>query len=442
MPAQPPNGVDVETEERPVASRRLLMLAAGVGVLAGTLGIIFHLAVDRLLHWPGWVLDHPAWPLPLRWIALLLGILALIRASRWLVRRFAPETAGSGIPQIEGALEDRMPLRWRQVLPAKLLGGIAALGAGLVLGREGPTMHMGGAAGGMVAERGRCHPEDRRTLIAAGAAAGLAAAFNAPLAAVLFTIEETRRQVPYAFGRYHAIILAACLAALLTERVGGVGPDLALPEAADVPLAAYPLFPLLGAAIGAYGVLFNRGLIGALGAIGGWGERRRLLVETLLAAALAGGFMAMPALTGGGESLVARLAGAHTSTSLLFLLLLLRTAATLVCYAIGTPGGIFAPMLALATIGGLLFAHLVNLIAPAAGLPPVSFAIAAMGGLFAATVRAPLVGVVLVLELTGAYSLLLPALLTCLAASLTAQRLGGRPIYEQLLERLLPGARP
>ena len=302
-------------------------------------------------------------------------------------------------------------------------------------------MHMGGAAGMAVAERAGCGDDDRHTLLAAGAAAGLAAAFNAPLAAVLFTIEETRRQVPYAFGRYHAIILAACLATFLTEHVAGVGPDLTLPGATGVPIAAYILFPFLGAAIGAFGVLFNHGLLAGLALVGGWAERHRVMAELVIAAAIAAAFMTLPALTGGGEHLVTQLAADDLGPATLLALLALRTLATLASYAIGTPGGIFAPMLALATIGGLLVGSGLDSVFPEAGASTTSFAIAAMGGLFAATVRAPLVGVVLVLELTGAYALLLPALLTCLTASLTAERLGGRPIYEMLLERAL-AARP
>lgn len=435
MPAFPHRHGHAHGRSHPDA--RLYVLAALVGVAAGGLGVGFHQALDALMTWPGMVTSRTDWPILLRWTVLVGGIFALVRGSRWLVRRFAPEAAGSGIPQIEGALEGQMSLRWRRVLPVKLLGGLAALGAGLVLGREGPTMHMGGAAAAAVAERARCGDEDRRTLIAAGAAAGLAAAFNAPLAAVLFTIEETRRQVPYAFGRYHAIIIAACIATFITDRVAGTGPDLVLPDATDVPLAAYLMFPLLGMALGGYGVLFNRGMLAALRVVGGWGERHRVLAEIVLAAALAAAFIGLPSLTGGGEVLVSQLAGDVTAPATLLLLLVLRTFATLASYAIGTPGGIFAPMLALATLAGLLVGHGLEALWPDAGVAPVSFAIAAMGGLFAATVRAPLVGVVLVLELTGAYPLLLPALLTCVAASLTAERLGGRPIYEMLLDRAL-----
>jgi CIC family chloride channel protein len=184
-------------------------------------------------------------------------------------------------------------------------------------------------------------------------------------------------------------------------------------------------------------VLFNRGMLMALDTVGGWAERHRVRAEIVLAGVLAAAFLGLPAVTGGGEVLVSQLAGDATAPTTLLLLLVLRTFATLASYAIGTPGGIFAPMLALATLAGMLVGHGLEALWPDAGVAPVSFAIAAMGGLFAATVRAPLVGVVLVLELTGAYALLLPALLTCLAGSLTAERLGGRPIYEMLLERAL-----
>jgi CIC family chloride channel protein len=122
------------------------------------------------------------------------------------------------------------------------------------------------------------------------------------------------------------------------------------------------------------------------------------------------------------------------------LVVVLRFVMTMASYATGVPGGIFAPILSLATAFGLSFGLLLSGLLPLPEGTETAFAVAAMGGLFAATVRAPLVGVVLVAELTGAYSILVPAILTCLFANLVAEWLGGRPIYQVLLERTLARA--
>ena len=144
-----------------------------------------------------------------------------------LTRYLAPETAGSGVPEVEGALEGVREVRWRRVLPVKFVGGVLGLSSGLVGGREGPTIHIGASIGAALAEWLRLDRMDLHTLLAAGAAAGLAAAFNAPLAAVLFVIEETRKQFRYTFRSYVAVIVASAGSAFGMELVGGAAPQLA-----------------------------------------------------------------------------------------------------------------------------------------------------------------------------------------------------------------------
>ncbi|VFS72092.1 H(+)/Cl(-) exchange transporter ClcA [Kluyvera cryocrescens] len=159
----------------------VLLSAAVVGTLVGMVGVAFEHAVNWVqnvrIGTLAQVADHwfIVWPLAF----ILSALLAMV--GYWLVRRFAPEAGGSGIPEIEGALEELRPVRWWRVLPVKFVGGMGTLGAGMVLGREGPTVQIGGNIGRMVGDIFRQRGEEsRHTLLATGAAAGLSAAFNAP----------------------------------------------------------------------------------------------------------------------------------------------------------------------------------------------------------------------------------------------------------------------
>lgn len=363
---------------------------------------------------------------------MLLGALVLVTAM-WLVRRFAPETAGSGVQEVEAILAGERQLRWKRVLPVKFVAGTLAVGSGLVLGREGPTIHMGAALGQMAGERIEPRAGANRALIAAGAAAGLATAFNAPLASIVFVTEELREHFEYRFETIQSVILACCAAVIVSGWMLGQGPDMAMPDLNMAPLEALPLFLVLGTLIGALGVLFNGLVLGSVAsfrALGTPGAYSAAAVAGLMLGAL---LWSAPDTVGGGEGLVESLV--HGQPALLFLIALLavRLLTSIGSYGLGLPGGIFAPMLALGTICGAAFAALITLAAPTLALAPEMFAVAAMGALFAATVRAPLTGIILVIELTGAQALALPIIITCLAATFTAEGLGGRPIYSSLL---------
>ena len=146
------------------------------------------------------------------------------RWRRWAitVRRFAPEAGGSGIPEIEGALEELRPVRWWRVIPVKFIGGMGTLGAGMVLGREGPTVQMGGNVGRMVLDVLRIRgAEARHTLLATGAAAGLSAAFNAPLAGILFIIEEMRPQFRYNLISIKAVFIGVIMSSVVFQLFNG-----------------------------------------------------------------------------------------------------------------------------------------------------------------------------------------------------------------------------
>ncbi|WP_334175228.1 H(+)/Cl(-) exchange transporter ClcA [Pseudoxanthobacter sp.] len=411
------------------------LLAAVVGVLVGAIGSVFHIAVEFLLDWPKFVIAHISGPLVYPVLAAVA--MAMVLLSVYLVRRFAPEAAGSGVQEIEGAMEGLRTLHWWRVLPVKFFGGILSLGAGLVAGREGPTIHMGASISEAFTRATGLGLRDGRGLMAAGAAAGLAAAFSAPLAAVLFVIEETRRQFPYGFRTYTAVIVCSAASGAVTVAIGGARPFLFL-EVPDMPLTLLPAFIVLGALLGGVGVLFNAGVLTGLESADKVGRRfTPYLWPAVVAAAIGVLALLRPEATQGGEGLVLTMAHEHLGVLTLAVIVVIRFVMTMASYSTGAPGGIFAPILAMATAFGLLFGGLLDLVVT---LPPgtsTAFAVAAMGGLFTATVRAPLVGMVLVAELTGAYSLFLPVIVTCVMANIVAEALKGRPIYEQLLERTL-----
>jgi len=415
--------------------------AVAVGGVVGFIGALFHISVDTLVMWPGYLRDDVGLSGPALYLAGALLAASMTLASLWLVRRFAPEASGSGVPEIEGAMEGTREVHWRRVLPVKFFGGILALSSGLVLGREGPTIHIGASIAKATSEFAGWRNEDMRALLAAGGAAGLAAAFNAPLAAVLFVIEETRRQFPYSPRSYIAVMLASVTSAIVTANLTGRTPFMFLPDVPAVPVASYPIFILLGAVLGVAGVVFNRTLVWSLDRAADLGQRVGFYLFPALTGLTVGILMfVLPDATQGGEILAVHLTEQGLPLGLLALLVLIRFIMTMASYSTGVTGGIFAPILALATAIGLTFAVALGAILPTDVLGPgfiSAMAIAAMAGLFASTIGAQLVGVVLVLELTGAYDVLVPAMLAAIFSNMVSHWLGGRPIYEVLLERTL-----
>ncbi len=418
-----------------ISDRRFYAYALLTGVAAGLVGVAFHFSVEFIARWPRVLRKTFGEEALSIGLAALIGVL-FATIALFLVRRFAPEAAGSGVPDVEGAMEGTVAVPWRRILPVKFFGGILALSSGMMLGREGPTIHLGASVAAAFGERFRLNSIDGRALLAAGGAAGLAAAFNAPLAAILFVIEETRRQFPYSLRSYVGVMLASILSGVVTTGLGGSRPYLEM-AAFEMDLWVLPAFLVMGITLGAVGVFFNRMLIAALDLSARVAARVPYAPALIVGSVLGAATVVFPLANGGGEAMIMRVLEDHPGYLALIVLLVLRFFGVLASYATGVPGGIFAPILAIATVVGLFFAHAVTDLLPMVTISHAepAFAVAAMAGLFSSTIRAPLVGVVLALELSGAYPLLLPALLTAAVAYLTAAALGGKPIYEQLLER-------
>lgn len=419
----------------------ILIMAALVGTVAGLLGVAFEKTVNLVmalrLSSVGMFSDYwiLLWPLTF----VISAVMAMF--GYYLVRKYAPEAGGSGIPEIEGALEELRPVRWWRVIPVKFFGGLGTLGAGMVLGREGPTVQMGANVGKMMFDIFRLRSaEARHSLLATGAAAGLSAAFNAPLAGILFILEEMRLQFRYSLISIKAVFIGVIMSSIVFRIFNGDGAVIEVGRLANAPLNTLWLYLVLGMVFGVVGVAFNALIFRTqdmFARVHGGNLRNILVIGGML-----GGFCGLLGLvhqevTGGGFALIPLAAAGKYSLMMLLVIFLVRVVTTLLCFASGAPGGIFAPMLALGTLLGTAFGTAALAWFPQYGIQPATFAIAGMGALFAASVRAPLTGIVLVLEMTDNYQLILPMIITCLGATLLAQFLGGKPLYSAILTRTL-----
>lgn len=416
---------------------RHLVRAAVVGVIAGLFAVGFKWALAESERSRTTLVDWlRALPHAKLWAWSVLPVLGLFLGSLvgWLVLRFSPDSPGSGIPHLKGVLLHVRSMRWKSLLPVKFLGGAVGIGAGLSLGREGPTVQMGAAIGQAVADLLRVPSRAVPQLLSCGAGAGLAAAFNAPLAGFLFVIEELHRELS---ARTFAGALVAALAADIVARaLGGDLPSFAIRGYPAVPLAALPAAVLIGVVGGGLGVLFNRSLLRSaastlnLRSIPRW-------VQPGIACAICG-LVAwwLPEAVGGGHTTAERLLSGQLAwgAGLLLLLLIAKFALTMISYASGAPGGIFAPMLLLGAVAGAVIGKGLAHLFPALQPHTTAFAILGMAALFTGSVRAPLTGIVLIIEMTGNYQQLLALGVACLIADLTAGALRDTPIYESLLE--------
>jgi chloride channel protein, CIC family len=411
----------------------LALLALVAGALAGLVGAIFRLSLaqadllrNALIEWArGWEV-----------LGLLL-ILALFAAATalaaWLVRRFSPHASGSGIPHVEAVIRGELPPAAFRLIPVKFLGGVLAIGAGLALGREGPTVQMGASLGHLVGRIFRRSWPDCRVLIAAAAGAGLGTAFNAPIAGAVFVLEELAQQ----FERRMAIAaLGASATAIAVARVLlGDAPDFHVNGLGYDDAATRPLYFAFGAFAGVLAVAYNRALLSTLAA-----ARWLIPAHVELRAGVVGAAVGIlgwfaPGLIGGGDAITQGVLAGAVSAAAIPAAFLIRFALGALSYAAGTPGGLFAPMLVLGAQFGFLSGALCRALLPHLDIQPEGFAVVGIAAFFAGVVRAPITGIVLVTEMTASVTMLLPMLCACAAAMLTTTLLKEPPIYESLRER-------
>lgn len=412
-----------------IDTRYALLEACFIGVISAIAALALKEGIVLLGKYRVYLAHHYA---PL--IGLPLFGFGCCWLSGWLIDSLAPAARGGGVPQVKAVLARfPLPLSW-QVGVIKILGTILALGGGLPLGRRGPTIHIGAALAAHLSEIVPTSPEHRRQLIAAGAAAGLAAGFNTPIAGVLFVIEELMRDISGL--TLETAILASFTGAVVSRFLGSA--DLNLPPEllqnashSGFTLAEIPFFLMLGVLAGLLGGIFNRSII----AMQNFNSRLPLSMPWRLGVVglLVGVVMAfLPPSFQDNAGLTDFLVQGHAGVGLTALAFVAHFCLSIVCYGAGTPGGLFAPALVLGAALGYGVGIEAELFLPVA--TKASFAVAGMAGFFTAVARVPITAIVIVFELTTDFNLVLPLMLTSAMAFLVAEGVSQGSIYEHLLE--------
>lgn len=418
-------------------SLRLLLEGLAVGLGAGISISIFRylLAGSEILrpviyHNLREALADGQW----QWLALYILSFIIIAYLLKLIVAREPMCTGSGIPQIKGILQGDMSMRWFSVLWSKIIGGVLAIGAGMSLGREGPSVQIGACVGQGLSQTSRRTRFESRILMTAGAGAGLAAAFNAPLAGVIFGLEEMQKTISPAL--LLTGITASITAATVTEVVFGMSPVFSMGYLLPLPLNLFDVLVVAGIVIGLLGRLFNIALAYSLNTYSrlGLSGMKKPLVPLALAGIL--GFV-LPEILGGGNLLVDSLVVTDYTIGFLCLLFVGKFLFTMICFGSGVPGGIFLPMLVLGAAGGAVLAKLLVL----AGLLPAMYyadiIVFGMAAYFSSVVKSPVTGSILILEMTGSFQHMLALLVVSLTAYVISDLTGGRPVYDELLDRAL-----
>jgi chloride channel protein, CIC family len=408
----------------------LLALVAGAG--AGLVGAIFRLSLDEADRFRNTLIARAHDHEPTGFLLVTACVAAAVAFAAWLVRRFAPYASGSGIPHVEAALNEELPPAPPGLIAVKFFAGLLAIGSGLALGREGLSVQIGAVIAHHVGKIAGCGWPDRRVLLAAGAGAGLAVAFNAPIAGAIFVLEElvARFDTRIAIAALGASTTAISVARLFL----GDAPDFQVATVAYPAAATWPLFVALGAIAGLAATIYNRTLLGAISVAQRLGHWPVELQAGVIGAAVGALGWFAPELVGGGDQITQRALSGEAMLTVIPLAFLLRFGLGPVSYAAATPGGLFAPMLVLGAQLGLVFGAICGIAFPDAGIDPDAFAVVGMAAFFTGVVQAPVTGIVLVVEMTAAFTTFLPMLGACFAAMLVANLLHCAPIYESLRE--------
>jgi len=416
---------------------RLLVYAFLVGLIAGAVGSAFRLTLTYIEVFRDSLYADAGNSGLISWLWPILFAIIGISVALFLVKKFAPEASGSGVQEIEGALDGIRPMRWKRVLPIKFIASLFSLGSGLLLGREGPTIQFGGNIGKMIKDIFRQPDIEDNPLVSAGAAAGLASAFNAPFAGIIFVIEEMHGHFRFNFYSVAAIMIGSSTADFVVRVLVGDNPVIRMTVFSSPDLSGLWLFIILGLLFSVVGYIFNKLLILSLDFFSNLSKIPIIFIGIIVGLLIAIIGIFFPDMIGGGYNTISKVLDNSFTIYFLIILFIVRMILSIFSYGTGVPGGIFAPMLTLGVISGMLFGSVIQSHFPELVSHPGIFAVAGMAGIFASTVRAPLTGLVLAVEMTSNFELILPLIVTTVTASVVTALLGNKPIYTTLLKRTL-----
>ena len=412
---------------------KLIIEGALVGLIAGVVMVLNKVIVDLLFsHFKelyAWARED---------YTGMVVVFSLLIVTGLIVGRMVrkePMIAGSGIPQVEGILSRNLKVSWIRVLIYKFFGGILVLGTGLSVGKEGPSVQMGASIGQGFGKLFKRINIEQKFLITAGASAGLSSAFNAPLSGVIFALEEVHKNFS------PIVLISAMTASLSADFVlrqvlhAGLALDFGV-QMQTLPLEYYWTLIVLGLIIGVGGAIFSKGIVVAQNLYGKikLPVEFKVIIPFLLTGIIA---LTLPVLLGGGHQFIMSLPNGNYTLIMLFALLVIKFLFTILCFGSGIPGGIFFPLLVLGGVIGDIFGII---ICHYLGLPSIfilNFIILAMAGNFASIVKAPITGMVLIMEMTGSFEHLLALSIVVIVSYTVSDLLKMEPIYETLLDRLL-----
>ena len=420
---------------------KLLFYALLIGIIVGLVGAIFRIILSYIEIFRVNLYENAGNSGFMSWLWPILFAITGISIALYLVRKFAPEASGSGVQEIEGALDGLRPMRWKRVLPIKFIASLFSLGSGLLLGREGPTIQLGANIGKMVKDTLGKSDIESNSLISTGAAAGLASAFNAPFAGIIFVIEEMHGQFKFNFYSVAAIMIGAGTADFIVRVLVNSKPVLEIMIFPSPNIFGLWIFIILGLLCSIIGYAYNKLLVISLDLFKFSFKIPIIYTGITVGLIIAIIGMFFPNLIGGGYDIITKGVGNSFTLSFLLFLFIARLLLSIFSYSTGAPGGIFLPMLTLGVIFGMLFGTSMQHYFPDLISHPGVYAIAGMAGIFSATVRAPLTGLVLAVEMTSNYELILPLIVTTVIASVFTALLGNEPIYTTLLKRTLENSK-
>jgi CIC family chloride channel protein len=414
---------------------RVLVQTCLFGLGAGAATVAFQLSMNWLYRL--WLVELSRQSVT----AFLIGSFAVIFASSllagWLLNSFCREAAGSGIPQLKLAFwKDFGTMPWR-VAWVKFVAGAVSIGGGQSLGREGPSVQLSGALSSNLAGLAGEAKQNRRMAAAAGAAAGLAAAFNTPLAATTFVLEEIIGDLNSRL--LGSVLLASVLGALVVHGVIGKQPSFTLASVDAPSWVSYALTPVVAALASVVGVYFQKASLGLrarmksarrvpgwlLPLAGGlitWGLGAAIFVQTRHLGVFSLGY----------DDLSSALAG-DIGWQLAAALLVAKFTATFTCYGFGGCGGIFSPTLFFGGMTGVAIAGLVGLEWPVARADVLTLAVVGMSACLGAVVWAPVTGILIVFEMTQEFSLVPVLMIGALVSQAISRRLNRENFYDALL---------